>query len=79
MAEKNKNERKSVHSGHRVRMLNKYRRLGAEAFEPHELLEMLLYFSIPRHNTNDISHSLIANSGSLFALMTTPFENVKTT
>ena len=54
---KNKNER-SVHAGHRERMLKKYDKLGADAFEAHELLEMLLYFSISRHNTNEQAHHI---------------------
>jgi len=59
MANETQAKKKSVHSGHRVRMLKKYHRLGADAFEPHELLEMLLYFSIRQQNTNETAHNVI--------------------
>lgn len=60
--------KKSVHSGHRARMNKKYKKLGADAFEPHELLEMLLYFSIRQKNTNEAAHSLIDELGSVNAV-----------
>ncbi len=75
MDKKNKN----VHSGHRERMLNKYKRLGADAFESHELLEMLLYYCVPRINTNETAHQLIIDRSSLAkAIASTPEELTKT-
>ena len=53
------------HDGHRKRMLDKFLKYGSEIFEDHEMLEMLLFFSIPRANTNDIAHRLIDRFGSL--------------
>ena len=38
---------------------------GAEHFQDHELLEVLLYNAIPRANTNPIAHALIESFGSL--------------
>ena len=55
----------SKHSGHRSRMFAKLERFGPEIFEDHELLEMLLYFCIPRVDTNLIAHRLIDSFGSL--------------
>ena len=46
MAEKN------IHGDHRKRMRAKLSKYGGDVFEPHELLEMLLYFSISQKNTN---------------------------
>ena len=34
------------HQGHRRRMLDKFGRLGVDAFADHELLEVLLYCTI---------------------------------
>lgn len=65
MAKETKERKKSVHAGHRERMLKKYHKLGADAFEPHELLEMLLYFSIRQHNTNETAHNVIDSLGSV--------------
>ena len=38
---------------------------GPEALADHELLEMLLYYSVPRNDTNDTAHCLIEAFGSL--------------
>ncbi|MDE6784711.1 MAG: hypothetical protein K2J26_04970 [Ruminococcus sp.] len=38
---------------------------GAEAFHDHEILEMLLFYCIPRKNTNEIAHALIESFGSI--------------
>lgn len=58
-------ERKDCeHAGHRQRMFARALREGFDYFEDHELLEMLLYPCIPRRNTNDLAHALLARFGS---------------
>ncbi len=52
-------DKNKIHSGHRERLRNKFINFGAEALLDHELLELALFYSIPRANTNDIAHSLI--------------------
>lgn len=58
----------SPHAGHRIRLREKFYRVGLESFEPHEVLELLLTYSIPRRNTNLIAHELIDRFGSLSAI-----------
>ncbi len=53
-----------MHEGHRQRMFAHLKR-GAGNLEDHELLELLLFFAIPRKNTNPIAHMLISAFGSL--------------
>jgi len=53
------------HEGHRERLREKIRKDGLSRLEPHEILEYLLFPFIPRRNTNDIAHALIARFGSL--------------
>lgn len=52
-----------MHSGHRIRFKDKFRK-GAY-FEDHELLELALYYAIPRCDTNETAHRLINRFGSL--------------
>ena len=52
----------SVHDGHRKRLIEK---LSSGALLEHELLEALLFNAIPRRNTNDIAHRLLAAFGSI--------------
>lgn len=68
------NKKKNVHEGHRERMRNKYVNKGIEVFEQHEILEMLLFYAIPRKNTNDIAHKLLEACGSLSAVFDAPID-----
>ena len=57
------------HNGHRSRMKRKYTEHGAESFENHELIEMLLYYAYPRVDTNLMALSVLDEfGGSLSAL-----------
>ena len=54
-----------VHLGHRERMREKFIRHGREVFLTYELLEMLLYYSIPYRDTNPVSKNLLMRFSSL--------------
>ena len=56
------------HNGHRNRMREKIAEAGLENFQPHEILEFLLFHTVPRKDTNPMAHRLISAFGS--------FENV---
>ena len=53
------------HAGHRERLRKRYLQEGLASFAPHEALELLLTFAIPRVNTNPLAHELIDRFGSL--------------
>lgn|GEM_PF-5060958 len=55
----------SIHSGHRERMRKKLLQDTNDLLEPHELLEILLFYCIPRRNTNEIAHFLLKKFGSV--------------
>lgn len=57
-------EKESLHDGHRKRLREKFNK-GKETFKEHELLELLLSYSVPRKDTNPIAHRLINQFGSL--------------
>lgn len=63
--ENKKDINKPIHSGHRKRVINKFIEHGLDSFEEHEVLEMLLFFSVPRIDTNPLAHRLIEEFGSL--------------
>lgn len=58
-----------IHDGHRERMRDRFIVSKAQGFSEHELLEMILYSSIPRKNTNDMAHNLIKRFGSLYSVL----------
>ena len=55
----------SIHDGHRQRLKNRFRTEGLDHFEEHQVLELLLYYVIPRKDTNPIAHGLLERFGSL--------------
>lgn len=54
-----------LHKDHRRRMRERFKKNGSYSFEDHEMLEMFLYYVIPRRNTNDIAHELLLKFGTL--------------
>lgn len=66
----------SIHSGHRERIKSKFLSEGLDHFEPHEVLELLLFFGIPLKDTNPIGHALLLKFGSLSAVFDAPFEEL---
>ena len=53
----------SIHEEHRARMQERVARDGLTSLAAHEVLEYLLYFSIPRRDTNPLAHRLIQHFG----------------
>jgi len=54
-----------MHDGHRQRLKNRFLEEGLDGFEDHQILELLLFFSIPRKDTNESAHTLLEKYGSL--------------
>ena len=48
-----------IHDGHRQRLFEKFDKHGFSCFSEHEKLELILFYSIPRHNTNELAHKLL--------------------
>ena len=68
-----------IHDGHREKMRQRFMTGGLDAFADHEILELLLYYAIPRRDTNPIAHALIERYGSLPAVLAAPMEDLKRT
>ena len=58
-----------MHEGHRQRLTQRYVSGGLEGFEEHEILELLLFYAVPRVDTNPIAHRLIERFGSLAGVL----------
>ena len=56
------------HDGHRKRLKARFVKSGLDDFEPHNALELLLFYGIPRKDTNPIAHRLINRFGSFSAV-----------
>ncbi|MBQ7836782.1 MAG: RadC family protein [Clostridia bacterium] len=75
----NETKDKALHHGHRQRMMKKYERLGSDAFENHELVEMLLFYGIAGKNTNDIAHQLLNDSGDIYHMLRSSIDKLTET
>ncbi len=53
-----------AHNFHRKHMRERFYEAGFKGMADHNVLEMLLYYGIPRKDTNDIAHELINRFGS---------------
>ena len=66
-----------IHDGHREKMRRRFLGGGLEHFADHEALELLLFYAIPRRDTNPIAHALMDRYGSLSAVMSAPVEDLQ--
>lgn len=63
---------KNVHGGHRKRLRDRAMSEGLEAFNPHQVLELLLFYAIPRQDTSETAHLLIERFGSVYEVLNAP-------
>ncbi len=56
--------KKNPHAGHRLKLKKRFLKEGLENFEEHNILELILFFAIPRRDTNEIAHELLNRFGS---------------
>ena len=64
------------HQGHRQRQKERFRQTGFVGFEPHTILETLLFYSIPQRDTNQIAHDLMDRFGSLSGVFDASYEEL---
>lgn len=57
------------HEGHRQRLRQTFLSGGVSSMHEHQLLELLLFYALPRRDVNQIAHSLIDRFGSLYAVI----------
>lgn len=62
----------NLHANHRQRLKNRALKEGLDAFEPHNVLELMLFYVLPHVDTNDIAHELINRFGSFDAVFSAP-------
>lgn len=65
-------EARAGHVGHRQRLRERFQKGGAEALPDYELLELLLFRTIPRCDTKGLAKALIARFGSFAEVINAP-------
>ncbi len=66
----------SVHKGHRKTLKKKFIENGLDLFEPHEALELYLYYAIPRKDTNPLAHRLLDRFVTLAGVCDAPIDEL---
>lgn len=69
--------KENTHDGHRLRLKKRFLEEGLDHFNEHEVLELLLFYCIPRQDTNPIAHALIDHFGSLAQVMDASVDEIK--
>lgn len=65
-----------MHEDHRKRVRARFLSEGLDGFEPHNILELLLFYAIPRQDTNETAHLLLDKFGSLRAVFEADLEDL---
>ena len=71
-----KTTKENIHENHRSRMRDRFVK-SPDSLSNHELLELALFYAVPRVNVNPLAHTLINKYGSLSAVIHTPAEDLK--
>lgn len=66
-----------MHDGHRARVKKRFLEEGLDSFSDIQALELLLYYVIPRVDTNPIAHDLLEHFGSLSQVLEAGVEELQ--
>lgn len=66
-----------IHDGHRERLRSRFIEHGLDNFNELNALELLLFYAIPRRDTNGIAHALLDRFGSLSAVFSASQEELQ--
>lgn len=65
-----------IHKGRRERVKERFLQEGDKSFADHEILELLLYYSIPQKDTNELAHNLIKYFNSLSEVLEADYQDL---
>ncbi len=67
----------SIHDGHRDRLRKRFCEEGLDGFTDVQVLELLLFYCVPRKDTNELAHQLIEQFGSFSQVLDATPEELK--
>ena len=59
----------SIHEGHRRRLMERFRKEGLDHFDERHVLELLLFFAVPRRDTAPTAQALLDKFGSVSGVL----------
>lgn len=66
----------SIHEGHRQRLKDRFLEQGLDSFTAVQAIEMMLFYCIPRQDTNEIAHRLLERFGSFAQVLDASVEEL---
>lgn len=69
-------KKENLHEGHRKRMKERFLKHGVESFTEVQVLETLLFYAVPKKDTNETAHLLINTFGSLKKVFEADYEKL---
>ena len=67
----------AIHDGHRQRLKERFLKEGLDNFDELYVLELLLFYCVPRKDTNPIAHNLLERFGSLTGVFSASLEELE--
>ena len=67
---------KNMHEGHRQRLKDKVRAGGLKVLQDHEVLELLLTYTIPQKDTNPTGHALLSAFGNIANVLNANYKDL---
>lgn len=67
----------SIHEGHRKRLKDRFSQEGLDSFNELNALELLLFYCVPRMDTNPLAHRLLDHFGSFSAVLDASAEELE--
>ncbi len=67
----------NIHKGHRERLKARFAENGLKPFSDVEAIELLLFYALPRCNTNEIAHLLLQRFGSYRGVLEADLSELK--
>lgn len=67
----------NIHAGHRKRLIDRIYKSGVENTDEIQLTELVLFFCIPRADTNPIAHRLLKEFGSFAGILDADKESLQ--
>ena len=74
--DKTKQKKDEPHKNHRMRVRERFSKYGMDSFTKYQVLEMLLFYAIPRKDTNVLAHKLIDRFGTLQGVFDADFDDL---
>jgi DNA repair protein RadC len=67
----------NLHKAHRLRLKERFLQQGLDGFEDHLVLELILFYAIPRIDVNGLAHELLNRFGSLHGVLDASVDDLR--